>query len=65
LKSKSNVLLSIFDVTGKKVRVLVSSVQRAGKYEILFDATGLSSGIYFYKLSIEGNSKTKKMFFAK
>jgi len=49
------VSLKVFDVTGKEVAVLVNETKTAGSYSVLFNASNLSSGIYFYKLEVNGN----------
>ena len=60
---KSNfVILKIYNTLGKEIQTIVSGFQRANTYSINFDASRLSSGIYFYKLQV-GNEfvETKKM----
>jgi len=57
----ANVKLVIYDLLGREVTTLVNEQQRSGYYEIQFDASGLSSGLYFYKLQSEGFLQTKKM----
>ena len=53
--------LKVFDVLGNEIVTLVDEYKTAGSYQVSFDASYLSSGIYFYKL-ISGNfSETKKM----
>lgn len=59
------VLLEVYDVLGNQVSVLVNESVKAGSYEVDFNATGLSSGIYFYKLSSGGFAETKKMILVK
>ncbi len=54
------VSLVVYNVLGKEVATLVNEVKSAGKYEIKFDASNLSSGIYFYKLTADGFTSTKK-----
>ncbi len=46
----ANVKLIVFDVLGREVATLVNKEQSAGSYEVQFDASNLTSGIYFYKL---------------
>ena len=53
--------LRIFDVTGKEIAVLVNSGLGAGNYEVIFKASGLPSGIYFYRLTAGEFSYTRKM----
>ena len=50
IPSLSKVRISIFDVLGNEIVNLVNKEQAKGKYEIEFDASGLSSGVYFYQL---------------
>lgn len=59
------VKLVVFDQLGRQVAELVNGVKSAGSYQIEFNGTGLSSGIYFYKLDVEGQSFTKKMILVK
>lgn len=61
LKSKGNVLLQVFDITGRKVRTLVDQAQPAGQYSVYFDAALLSSGIYYYTLTSSGEVQSRKM----
>ena len=46
------VSLKVYDVLGRKVATLVNEEKPAGSYEVKFDGSDLSSGIYFYKLSV-------------
>lgn len=48
-----NVELKVYDVLGREVATLVKEKQSPGNYEVSFDASGLSSGIYFYTLRVE------------
>jgi hypothetical protein len=56
-----NVSLKVFDVLGKEVATLVNEKLNAGSYEARFDASGLASGVYLYKLQAGSFSSTKKM----
>lgn len=63
---KSNfVKLSVYDILGKEVAVLVNENQAAGTYRIEWDAVKYSSGVYFYRLSTETYSETKRMVLIK
>jgi hypothetical protein len=53
--------LSIFDITGKQIVVLIDEQLNPGTYEVNFDAGKLSSGAYFYKLAAGEYASTKKM----
>jgi hypothetical protein len=65
LAKSSFVNISVFDMTGKEVSVLVNENKPAGNHEINFDASDLSAGIYFYKLQTEGLTETRKMILTK
>ncbi len=53
--------LSVYDITGRKVQTLAAQDFRLGSYSIPFNAQGLSSGVYFYRLKINDEVFTKKM----
>lgn len=53
--------LIVYDVLGREVKTLINQNMQPGKYEVEFNATGLSSGVYFYKLSAGSFAETKKM----
>lgn len=59
------VTLKVYDVTGKEVALLVSGVHSPGNYSVNFDASTLTTGVYFYKLESEGYSSVKKLSFIK
>ncbi len=65
LPEESNVNLSIYDMSGKKLMTLLNEVKSAGYYSVKFNAPGLSSGIYFYTLSAGKFSASKKMMLLK
>ena len=60
-KQSHNVTLKVYDVLGREVAKLVDEENSAGSYAVKFDARGLSSGIYFYKLQSGSFLETKKM----
>jgi len=55
------VKLSVFDILGKEVATLVNSNKPEGSYEVIFDASRLSSGVYFYKITAGEYIEVKKM----
>ncbi len=57
--------LIVYDILGREVTTLVNQKQKPGQYEITFDASKYSSGIYFYRLKTEDFIQTKKMMFLK
>ncbi len=57
----SRVTLKVFDVLGREVATLVNEAKAPGKYEIQFDASNLSSGVYYYQLRAGSFVATKKM----
>jgi hypothetical protein len=65
LPKDGNVSLIVYDVLGRELKRLVDCFKKAGKYNIGFDASKFSSGIYFYKLKSDGYSSIKKMILIK
>ena len=65
LPVSANVSLAVYDVNGRIVKTLVSRYQEAGDYSINFDAGGLTTGVYFYKLQAGEFTESKKMMLVK
>lgn len=65
IPKNSNVRLILFDALGKEAMVLVNTNMQAGKYRYDFDASELSSGVYFYRLETELFTAVKKMILLK
>jgi len=61
----SKVTLKIFDMSGKEVAVVVNETKTAGYYSVNYNAAGLTSGVYFYKITAGSFSAIKKMMFIK
>jgi subtilisin family serine protease len=59
------VTLKIFDMLGREVGVLVNERRVAGEYKVEFDASGLSSGVYFYRLQAGTFVETRKLLLLK
>lgn len=59
------VTLKIFNILGQQVQTLVNTVQNSGSYVVNFDASRLSSGIYFYELRADQFVSVKKMVLLK
>ncbi len=65
LPQQSEISLSVYNTIGEKVAELVNGELSAGTHTFNFDASNLSSGIYFYRLETSENVITKKMMFIK
>jgi photosystem II stability/assembly factor-like uncharacterized protein len=65
LAVSSQTTLKVYDVLGREVATLVNERQAAGNHDVKFDASKLTSGIYFYRLTVGGYTQTKKMLFVK
>ncbi|MCB0303474.1 MAG: T9SS type A sorting domain-containing protein [Calditrichaeota bacterium] len=65
LKQAAKVTLEVYNLLGEKMLTLVNGKQNAGSHRVEFDAANLASGIYFYKLSVDNVSATKKMMLMK
>jgi hypothetical protein len=70
IPGKTQVELSVYDVTGAKVATLMNSELAAGSYHVSFDGHDesgkpLSSGVYFYRLKADNQVLTRKMVFMK
>jgi len=61
LSENSKVSLIVYDVLGREVAVLLNEFKQAGNYQVEFNAEGLSSGIYYYRLEAGNYNQTKKM----
>jgi hypothetical protein len=58
---RGQVSLRVYDVLGREVARLVNEVKQPGSYEVTWDATGLASGMYMYRLQAGGFVETKKL----
>jgi hypothetical protein len=65
LPKSGNVTLKIYNSIGKEVETLVNENMGAGSYEVSYDASQLNSGMYFYRISANGFTDTKKMMLVK
>lgn len=65
IANSARVELSIFNVLGQKVHTLIDGSLNAGQHSVTFDATGLTSGVYFYRLTAGANTATQKMLLMK
>jgi hypothetical protein len=65
LPKAGNVSLKVYNVLGKEVATLVNGYQTAGNYKVKFNARGLASGLYFYRLTAGDFVSVKKMMLLK
>jgi hypothetical protein len=61
LPRTSNVTLSIYNTLGQKIQTLFTGSQAAGSYQVQWDASGISSGIYYYRIEAGKFQDVKKM----
>jgi len=61
LPEVSDVKLIVYDLLGRAVAVLVNERKPAGRHSATFDASGLTSGVYFYRLETGGHTATRKL----
>ncbi len=62
---REHVKLTIYDILGRQVGVLVDAEQNPGLHEIEFDARNMASGVYFYRLKVGAFAQQKRMLFMK
>lgn len=60
-----NVTLKMYDILGEEVSTLVNEYQQAGTFDVVFDGSNLSSGVYYYQLTSGELTSTKKMMLTK
>jgi hypothetical protein len=53
--------LTVYDMLGRRVRTLINEEQEAGRKEVVFNARGLSSGVYLLQLEANANTRTRKI----
>ena len=65
IPEESKVVLRIYNILGQQVAQLVNEIQKAGYYSVDFNASGLASGIYLYKIEARNFNSVKKMILIK
>jgi 5-hydroxyisourate hydrolase-like protein (transthyretin family) len=59
------VKVSVYDISGREVAVLVNEELKVGVYEVRFDAGDLPNGVYFYRMEADKFTETKKLILLK
>lgn len=65
IPKQSHVSIKVYDLLGREITTILNEAKPAGNYSVNFDGSGLSSGVYFYKLTAGGFNQTKKLILAK
>jgi hypothetical protein len=65
IAKRSNVKMVIYDILGQELETLVDETLSPGKYELEWDATNYSSGVYYYRLVAGDYTETRKMVLIK
>ncbi len=65
VRESGHVSLKVFNILGVEVSTLVNEFKSVGNYSAIFNADRLSSGVYIYKLDVNGYSQTRKMILEK
>lgn len=65
IPQSANVTLKVYDLLGREVVELVNGEKNPGRYEVRFDGSNLTSGVYFYRLTAGSFSQTKKLLLIK
>lgn len=60
-----NVMITIYDQTGRQIKNILNEIKQPGYYEIEFNAVDLSSGVYYYRLNAGKYTQTKRMLLLK
>ena len=65
LPDAGSVTLRVFNVIGQEVATLVNGVKGAGHHQVVFDASGMSSGLYLYLIQVNGFTASRRMLVLK
>jgi hypothetical protein len=65
IADRQSTILSVYNLLGQEVTTLVNEVKSPGTYTVSWDATGQSSGVYFYRLTAGSFVSTRKLVLAK
>jgi len=65
LPKSCDISIEIYDILGRKIEILNQGIQRAGRHSVSWNAGGLSSGMYFYRIQAGEYTETRKMLLLK
>lgn len=65
IEKKSNVIISIYDILGREIEVLVNEKLQPGRYQVEFDGSQYPSGVYYYTIKTEDYTQSRKMVLIK
>jgi len=65
ISKKSNINIAVFDILGREIETIINKAFEPGKYEVGYSADKISSGIYFYKMVINGSANMSNKFLLK
>ena len=65
LSTKSNITITVYNLRGQEVTRLLSQAQEAGTHKVIWNASGMASGVYFYRLQAGDFVQTRKMVLLK
>ena len=65
IKTSGNVKISVYDILGQNLSVIVDKVQNAGEHSVIWDASGFPGGVYFYRIESGSFTASKKMILVK
>ncbi|MEO8664742.1 MAG: DUF4394 domain-containing protein [Ignavibacteria bacterium] len=65
LPKQTQITLKVYDILGKEIATLVNEVKPAGTYDVNFNASSFSSGVYFYKIEADNFTDIKRMMLIK
>jgi hypothetical protein len=65
IPKESFVTIKVYDILGRELNTLVNEQKSTGSYEVSFNASSLTSGVYFYKITAGSYTSIKKMVLLK
>jgi hypothetical protein len=65
IPDQSDISLDLYDIRGLKIKSLDSGLKPAGSHSFMFDASDMASGVYFYTLSLDNITQTRKLVLMK